>query len=315
MKKVIAFVFLICAYLPAYAQNVGFGLDFLNIGPSSTALSTSEARTGTLTGASSIYFNPALLALEKNNSLDLSYTSWIGGQENIFGGLNSINKNRAFAIAVYSARIGGIEERERPGPANGTFNASYLSVAGAFAYNFRLFSLGVTGQFLNESLFLGQATGYAFNFGIARKFGNDRVVIGASVLNLGSQDELIEESTELPANFRAGTSINIGSFSAPGRNDFFIELTLHADYVYMFDEINQLSEGTITTDQGFANLAATFEIGNVIQVQSGYRTGDTDRPLSFGTGIILENLEFNYALVPFTSGFGTAHSVGIRYLF
>lgn len=315
MRKIALFILLACIPNASIAQNVGLGLDFLNIGPYSSSLATSEARTATLSGASSIYFNPALLSFEKTNSLDLSYTNWIGGQENIFGGLNSRKDNQALTLAIYSARIGGIEQRQRPGPSNGTFDASYLSVAGAYSRDFKLFSLGVAAQFINESLFLGQANGYAFNLGIAKKAYKDRLILGVSVLNLGQLNELIEESTDLPATFRTGASFRVGSYKTPGRNDFLVSLTLHADYVYFIDEVGEQTRNTLDTDQGYSNIAATFEIGNVIQVQSGYRTGDTDRPVSFGAGIVLEKLEFNYALVPFTSGFGTAHSVGIRYLF
>jgi len=37
--------------------------------------------------------------------------------------------------------------------------------------------------------------------------------------------------------------------------------------------------------------------------------------LSFGTGVILNNITANYALIPFETGFGTVHSVGIGYRF
>jgi len=307
-------------FVPELLSAQATGLQFLNIGPSAASLGSAEARTATLSGSSSIYFNPALLALEPTSSLDLTYGQWIGDQNNIHGGINlrNHNKQRAIALAFYSVQTGGIEQRDNPGPSNGSFEVRNASISGALAYDLNLFSVGIAGQFLSEDYFVEQASGYAFNFGLARSFLNKRLRIGASLLNIGEMDELDIERTPLPENFRAGIYHEFRKFAAPGRNDFGFKLALHADYVYMLDEFDGsglLDQTAFSNSRDFFNLAGSLTVAETILLQTGYKTGDQERPVSFGAGILLDTLEFNYALVPFNSGFGTAHSIGIRYLF
>ncbi len=290
------------------------GLDFLNIGPNSLALSTADARTAALSGSASIYFNPAMLALEKSNTIDLNYTSWIAEQVNLFGGINSVKDGRALAFSVYSATIDGIEQRDRPGPSNGDFEVSYFSIAGAFAYDFKLFSLGIAGQFLNERNFIEQATGYAINAGIARNFA-DRITLGASLLNAGEMGRLINRRSQLPAQLRFGTTGLVGNFKLPGKNDFYFDAKLHADYVHQLEEMDTVGITNVNDDQGFFNFGTTLVIAEVIELMAGYRTGDSSRRANFGLGIDTGEIAFNYALVPFSTGFGTAHSIGIQYRF
>ena len=46
-----------------------------------------------------------------------------------------------------------------------------------------------------------------------------------------------------------------------------------------------------------------------------FRTGDSKRPFSLGMGLNIEELIFSYAFVPFETGFGSTHTVSLRYLF
>jgi hypothetical protein len=290
------------------------GLDFLNIGPNSLALSTADARTAAKSGSASIYFNPALLSLEQSNTIDVNYTRWIADQVNLFGGINSVNNGRAFAFSVYSATIDNIEQRDRPGPATGEFEVSYFSIAGAFAYDFKVFSLGGAVQFLNEENFIERASGYAINAGIARNFA-DRLTLGASLLNAGEMGRLINQRSQLPAQLRFGASGLAGNFKLPGKNDFYFDVNLHADYVYQLEELNTLGITAVNDDQAFFNLGTTLMIAEVVELMAGYRTGDSSRRMNFGLGIDTGEVVFNYALVPFTTGFGTAHSIGLQYRF
>ncbi len=297
------------------AQDTGSGLDFLNIGPSSRMLSISEATTASATGPSAIYSNPSLLVLDEQSSLDVSYTLWVANVKNQFAALNFIKNDRAYAFGVYSSGSDGFEARDRPGPSAGNFSIRYLSLSGAIAQKLGPFSVGITGQYLREEVFQFRASGYAFNAGVTTSFMNDKIRAAAAIKNIGNMESLDEESTPLPSSFNAGVSASLIQFNTPGQNDLPVLLSLIADWNQPIEEnpTNDFIENNET--DGFFTLAMDLNIGDLLFVQGGYRWGPTERPFSFGLGLAIESVRVNYALVPFSTGFGTAHSFGIQYYF
>lgn len=317
MKYFIAsllFLFFICEKNLS-AQDTGSGLDFLNIGPSSRMLSTSEASTAAETGASAIYSNPALLVLDDRSSVDISYTLWIANVNNQFAALNLIRNNRAFAFGVYSSGSTGFEARDRAGPSAGEFSIRYLSLSGALAQELGPLSIGFSGQYLREEVFQFRASGYAFSTGITAGFLDERIRPAVSVKNIGKMESLDQESTLLPSSFNAGISASLIQFNTPGEYNLPVLMTLLADW-------NKPIENSSTNDfiennenDGFFTLAIDFNIGDLLFVQGGYRWGPTERPYSLGLGLAVESIRVNYALVPFSTGFGTVHSFGVQYYF
>lgn len=297
------------------AQDTGSGLDFLNIGPSSRMLSLSEATTATATGASAIYSNPSLLVLDDQSSLDVSYTLWIANVNNQFAALNLKDNDRAYALGVYSSRSDGFEARDRPGPSSGNFSIRYLSLSGAIAQKLGPFSVGVTGQYLREEVFQFRASGYAFNAGVTTSFMDDKIRAAAAIKNIGHMESLDKDSTPLPSSFNAGLSVSLIQFNTPGQNDLPVLVTLVADWNQPIEE-NPSSDFIENNEKdGFFTLAMDLNIGDLLFIQGGYRWGPTERPLSFGLGLAIESVRVNYALVPFSTGFGTVHSFGVQYYF
>lgn len=317
MKHLIPLVF-ICL-LPVQGvfaqQDTGSGLDFLNIGPSSRLLSISEATTAAQTGPSAIYTNPSLLVWEERPSLDANYTLWISEVDNQFAAINFVQDNYAYAFGVYSSRADGFEARDRPGPSAGNFSINYLSVAGSLATRFGPFSAGITAQYLREEVFQFRANGFAANLGISARFLSNRLKTGLSVNNIGSMESLDQVSTPLPSTLNAGLSADMIEFTTPGDNDLPVLITLLADWSKPIEE-NPTSDFIDNDgDESFFSIAMNADISSLIYIQGGYRFGPTERPLSFGAGISVEPIRINYAVVPFSTGFGTVHSIGLEYYF
>lgn len=299
----------------ASAQDTGSGLDFLNIGPSSRMLSISEATTAADIGPSAIYSNPSLLALEDRSSLDATYTLWIANVNNQFAAINFLQNDRAFAFGVYSSGSSGFEARDRPGPSAGEFSIRYLSLSGAIAQRLGPFSIGVTGQYLREEVFQFRASGYAFNVGLTSTFMDDKIRTAVAIKNLGNMDSLDEESTPLPSSFSVGASASLIQFSTPGENDLPVLLSIIADWSQPIEENPRSDFIENDENEGYFSLAMDINIGDLLFVQGGYRWGATERPASLGLGLAIESVRVNYALVPFSTGFGTVHSFGVQYYF
>jgi hypothetical protein len=297
------------------AQETGSGLDFLNIGPSAALLSISEASSAASVGPAALYSNPAMLAFEEKSSLDVNYSLWIADVKNQFAGVNFVKNRSALAFGVYNSGADGFEARDRPGPSAGNFSVGYLSISGAFAHRFGPLSVGVTGQFLREEVFQFRATGYALSAGAGLQLFDNRIRAGAAIRNLGEMESLDEQSTKLPAAFSAGISADVLTITTPGENDFPVLVTILADYTHRLEEPGTDDFMTADSDDPFISIATEITAADLLFVNAGYRIGPTERPVSFGGGLSLETVTIRYAVVPFSTGFGTAHSIGVQYYF
>ena len=296
------------------AQDTGSGLDFLNIGPSSRILSLAEASTATLTGASAIYTNPALLAFESASGADVGYTLWIGEITNQFASVNVLKERFSYGFGVYNSGSGGFEARDRPGPSAGGFRISYLSLAAAGAYRVGDLAVGATGHYLREEVFAYRASGFAFTAGAALELVDDRVRFGAALQHVGEMNALDLASTTLPSSLRIGFKADLVEVRSKGLNDLPVLFTLHGDLNQHLNDLPRVDfTGESSEDPArFFSMAISANASDLITAQIGYRWGPTERPLSTGLGVYVKPVYVHYAFVPFSTGFGNVHSLGVR---
>jgi hypothetical protein len=310
MKKLL--FILIIGLISLSAQSQSSGLKLLEIGPTPVDLARSEASVASANGAASIHSNPALLVLNPSSTIDLGYTSWIQGSNNLFGGINLKNENRAVAFSFYSSGISGFEQRNAPGESNGDFSIQYVALSGAYSYNFKYITAGVAAHYINEEVYPYRATGYAFNAGLAGSLFNDRLALGAALLNSGKMEKLNSTATTLPTTFNFGLAMDVLEFAHPKNPDLPILATLMADFVMPLGASKEVITNFNPTEN-YLNLGLSLTISETLVVSTGYKTQNNARPLSFGIGLLTEKVVFNYALIPFNTGFGTVHSIGLQY--
>ncbi|HKK47288.1 MAG TPA: PorV/PorQ family protein [Balneolaceae bacterium] len=291
------------------------GLDLLITGPNSHALGLNEAITAEPLGASDLYSNPANLALEDHSAINADYTLWIGDITHAHAAINLKNNSHALAFGFLGSQVSDIPLRgNQAGPAQGTFNVSFLSLSGAYAYKLGPVALGGTMQYLREEYYVYNASGYAFNLGAATKIWNGRLQLGTSLLNLGKMDKLQSRSTRLPTTFRAGINTKLLSFTPPENNNLPIAVYLKDDFVAPVHTFRQTTQDERRKGP-FTNIALELNIAQTVSLRTGYKTGNTVRHWSAGMGIELESITANYAIIPFETGYGTVHSLGISYRF
>lgn len=324
MKKIFFSIFILLAVITVQqteAQDINSSLPFLNIGPDAYSLSLSEARTATLTGASDLYNNPANLALEKKSSLDASYTFWIADTRISHASINFRRKNDAFAFGVLTSSVNNIEARQQPGPAIGTFSMQDFSVAAAYARRIGPFSLGGNIQYLYEQFYQQKATGYAFSFGSSLNLLRNRLRLGAAFKNIGHMNKLGDTRSELPTNLNFGAHMKVAQFSTPGNSEIPVVIALSADYVKPLH--NKAINNTVTSNSGLKSLNNGFftsgvniDIAQLIELRGGYRfSSETSRKTSWGLGVMSNGIHIDFAYVPFSTGFGNAYSIELRYYF
>lgn len=303
----------LCISSTVFAQETG--LELLTIGPDSKALGLNEAITAELLGASNLYTNPANLAFEYSSSLTAAYTLWIGDLTHTHAAANLRKGSRALAFGFLGSQVDDIPLRgNQPGPSDGSFTVSTISLSGGYAYRLGPIALGGTIQYLREEYYIYNASGWAANIGASARFWDNRVHIGTSLLNMGEMNELRNEASPLPTTFRAGFDAELLTFTAPKNSDLPITLYLKNDVVIPL----QATSGTTQSDPKdniYTNIALEFNIADAIALRTGYKTGDTVRPWSAGTAIAVSSVTINYALIPFKTGYGTVHSIGLQYRF
>ncbi|MDG5766468.1 PorV/PorQ family protein [Balneolales bacterium ANBcel1] len=302
----------------ASVANESTGMQFLLTGPSAHSMGISEAHTASLSGSSAIFLNPAMLSREQQSSATLSYMLWPATDtQNSFAGVILRRENDAFGAAFLSSLVDDIPFRSRPSTEpDGSFAIRYFAVAASYARNIGPFSAGVTGMYLHEQFFQQDASGVGLNAGISYTMLQDRLTLASSLRNVGSMNDLDNTATRLPTLLSFGTDIQLIQFSTSAFEDEIpLVISLMADYNIPVNETGGADESISAQDDGYFNAGLEINLSNLIDIRAGYRTGDTQRRFSFGAGLLVNEFYFNYAFMPYETGFGTAHAVSLQYYF
>lgn len=286
------------------------GLQLLSIGPEPTSLSLSESVTALHIGPASIFTNPALTARDQQSTVSLSHTFWLQNSGNTHAAVTLPYSRYIWSLGALNSTITDVEARQTPGMPAGTFEVNYYAFAASVSTTFSNISVGVTAMYLYEQLFQLSASGYGFNAGMFTDFMDSRIRLGASLLNVGRMEILAESRTPLPTVAKAGIWADVAQFSVSGSNDVPILVSLVSDlHVPLNDDSSN------DDNDPWLSAGIQFSFSEIIDVRAAFRTGETKRPFSTGLGITFERFVFSYAFVPFETGFGLTHSVGMRYNF
>ncbi len=313
-KHLLSVLFLVFGIGTAFSQS-NSGLQFLNIGPNAHSLSLSEAHTAVEAGSSSLFTNPANLMLSDQSNIAISYSLWIQDTRNTHASAMFLRENDAFSVGFLSSIIDGIEGRNNPGPVGSDLSVTYLAVSGAYARQFGLLSVGISGSYLYEQIVQQNASGFGFSAGATASLVDDRVRIGTALTNAGRMGELINERSELPTLFRVGIDADAIQLSAFSGQEIPLLVKLSADFVMPIDEnLGENTENLLESGNYFA-FGLDANLYDMINIRGGIRTGNTSRRWSLGAGIDVDPIRFHYAFIPFETGFGTVHSISLQYFF
>ncbi|MDI6401131.1 PorV/PorQ family protein [Balneolaceae bacterium ANBcel3] len=294
------------------------GMHFLLTGPSAHNMGLSDGHTASLSGASAIFLNPALLSMEASSSAVVSYMIWPATDtQNSFAAVNFKRDRDAFGLAILSSLIDDIPLRsgvsQQP---DGYFAVRYLSLAASYSRRFGPLSLGASGMYLFEQFYHEDASGYALNAGLALELMEKRVRLGTALKNLGSMQELSETATQLPTMISIGADVKLFQVSTSALEEEIPFLfSLIADYNIPVNELNISTDELKTQDDGYFNVGFEIGVSDMIDLRAAYRTGDTQRKYSFGAGLHISDFYVNYAYMPYDTGFGVAHAISLQYAF
>ncbi len=287
-------LFLIIAASQLFSQNDGAGntgLAFLKLGVTSRAISLGEAVVSTSNDASSTHYNPAAMFLgAKTNLVFMHNEQVLGVRTEFLAGKFKMNKV-AIGFSMNNTSVDEIQIREIPGESQGQFTAQNFAFGLSLGYKVNeQISLGVTGKFLFEKIYVDNASGIAFDLG--GLYTKDKLSIGAAFSNLGSMSELRNESTKLPSSVRFGASYYIDLLGISSR------LIIGADGYKVLDG-----------GQFHANTGAELLYKDFLALRVGYQSGYENKSITTGLGLKYKAFNLDYAFVPYKYSLGSSHTI------
>lgn len=290
MKSILSIVFslIFVSFLFAAGET---GLAVLKVGVGARAVAMGEAFTATSDDASGIYWNPAGSAWMKKRQAFFTHNSWIQGINHNVAALTFPTKIGAFGLGLLLNNIDGFERRtiasEEP---TGTFSAHDFSIGLNYARQLSAtFSIGANLKYVNEKIYIEDATGYMIDIGFRYHAPVEGFYIGGALHNLGFTNEMVTEKIHLPRTLRIG-----GMYNMPlGRSSTIVLLAV--DYVQVVEESSHISIGTEVSPV------------EVLSLRAGYQTGFAEKGMSAGFGLHVSRFAIDYAYVPFGRNLGDSH--------
>jgi hypothetical protein len=293
MKQLSVVIMLVLLATSAFATP---GSTWLELGPGARSAGLAEAMTASASGATANYWNPAGVGMY-GNSLEAMYAdSWVEGAS-IQYAAGSFEMGRVgFGVSAHFVGVGDLDLRDRPSAAPiGTFDARNYALGVSLAYDLMWdVRVGAGVRYLNEQIYVYDATGYAFDFGLLRPgLMDDKLDVGVTARHLGDIGALRRTSEELPATVAAGIRYRPGIYG-----DFRPALLVDVSKVSSYD-MN-------------VRMAAEVDVMGYIALRAGYATGYDARGFSAGFGVMFKGIRFDFAYVPYQDDLGTEtrYSVG-----
>ncbi|MGD1006978.1 MAG: PorV/PorQ family protein [Ignavibacteriaceae bacterium] len=299
MNKII-FIFLI-SFTTIFAQSAGnSGLAFLKLGFGARNISMGDVGAETSNDVSAFFYNPARLADNDDNEIMLMHNSWIQGTTSEILGVKTSVWDVPLAFGVDVTSIDDIQVRtaatDNP---IATFNANYF--AGSVSTGFNIYdniAFGATIKYLYEGLYSDEATGWGFDFGLNYKTPVEGLSAAMVLRNLGSMNDLKNESTKLPTEFRIGPAYQINLFEK-------FAVTAAAEF----------QKYTPDKDDSHINYGAEILYDNLIALRGGYQSDYESKGFTAGFGLIWGGFGLDYAYQPFNDGLGDANIISLRFKF
>lgn len=298
--------FILVASMAVSVRAQDSGLAFLSIGVDAEALSVGDQGVATSRGAFSTYWNPAGMVAGGNQSLGISHHRWIADVRTYAAsGVIRRGERMAFGAFITATDSGDLEARQGPGASDGSFTAQFVSAGASVARAFGALRVGATGKFISERIFGQSANGFAVDAGLQLAVLGDGLHVGAAVANVGSMSDLNAQATKLPRMVRVGGVLY----------PFRILADLDGAVLLSTGILLEVSHNT-AAERTQVHVGLTGNVLETLTVRAGYLSNDELRDFSAGLGVVQGTLALDYAVLPFTDGFGgPAHILTVSYGF
>jgi hypothetical protein len=296
-KKSCLMVFITILPCSLLSQGSSTGSSQLKIPLNARSAALGEATVSDAGRLSSWLLNPANLYSQGPLGVALAHAQWIQEVQSEFLATQIPISLGTIGFAVSTISVPGIEVRDAPGPAIGTFSARFASLQVGFAGSLiENVSFGVSARYLYQKLYSDDATGFGVDIGLLYTTPIKGLQAGVAVTNAGTLGQFRNERSDLPTFARGGATY------AFALDDFTISTSAALANSLQFSESHL---------QGSSEAA----YNNLFSVRFGYESGYVSHGVTTGLGVRYEFLQFDYAYVPFSLGLGDGHLFSLGFQF
>lgn len=298
MKKF--WLILIISCMSIYAQDAGkTGFPVLKFPAGARTAAMGNSGLSTAGDVSAVFNNPAVVNDASVSELFLFHNQWIEDVSADMFAARSTFWGITWGTGIAYSSVRGIEIREKAGDPLGEFNAHTMNALVSAAFSpAENWSAGINIKYLYEEYFVDQAEGFAFDFGVSYGDGKTDYRYSFLINNLGSLNNLRNEATVLPAAAGLGISRQWNS-------------------VFASIDIGAAAEIHQGLNSGIFELRSGVEViyNSMFALRTGIAPMHETSKFTAGLGIIYNNLNFDYAFLPFSDGLGSGHLVSLNFVF
>ena len=285
------------------------GSEFLLMDTSARGIAMGGAMTAVTNDASSIYWNPAGLTQVPRLSASFMHAQYVGDiTYEAAAYAQRLNSAAVLGAGVRYLNGGSIQQTNINAVNGGTFNPySYVAEFGWGESIYDLsdsgmdLSMGATARTIRSSLGAATANGYGADLGVQSRVYSSAMTydVGLAIQNLGSGQKFDKVRDTLPTRVRLGAAVK------PSK-----PLTLSFEAIAPINDSPSAAFGV--------EYAAEVERGVKAAARAGlntltYQSLGPASILSFGLGLTLTDISFDYAFVPM-GVLGTAtHRISISF--
>ena len=294
------------------SDQVGTSMaNFLKIGVGPRAVAMGDAFVALSNDASSLYWNPAGIALVTKNEVLFQTTRWVAETNLYYLGLALPMGNfGTFGASFYSFSSGDMEETTtaQPDGTGRTFSTSNLAIGLTYSKLITdRFSVGISVKYITETLSRENTSAYAFDIGsiFTTNFLND-MKLGIVLSNLGTSMEL--DGPDLIVNYDVASDVptNKTVDARLGTQSWDLPLTFRiglGTYVINNDD-NSLSMEVDLNDtrdyQPRYNVGGEYTVKLIgkqkVSIRAGYKGNYDEEGLTLGGGLFLTLANFDFKL-------------------
>ena len=273
--------------------------NILGIGVGARAIGMGEAYTAMADDISSLYWNPAGVALLSQSEASFMYNQSYQGMTYNNAGVGVSLENGGIGGSLSYLGFGDIDGYDNLGNATGNVDAysGVATVGGGLLLD--AFTVGVNLKAVQGSLADEKATGAAFDMGATYVvpqpiLGGSTLRLGATVRNLGTGLTFIQQKDPFPTEYRMGAAL---------LQLYHQKLNLALDY------------GIARGYDGVFYAGSEFWLSKFLALRAGYTGADTEsNGLRAGIGLRVKDLSFDYAYASF-GDLGMTHRYELTYRF
>ncbi len=288
MRKIITYISLIllfgiynCTSAQTYAGSSSGQFLKINVGARAEAMG--GAFVAVANDASSIFWNPAGIALLNTNSVSFNHTYWLAETYHNFAGIviKMPNGNSlAFSYSSLSMDDMKVTNEYYQDGTGEYFSVSDIALGISYAFNLTNdFSMGFTAKYISQNIWHMNASAFALDIGLFYSTPVEGLTLGMSVSNIGSKIKYEGEDNFVYYSFDPNLNGNNDKiFSEIKMDSWDLPLTFRVGLAYQLlkSEYNKIllsCDAVHPNDYNeYVNIGVEYSFKETLFIRAGYNS-------------------------------------------